>query len=233
MVGAMFTGLVETVGTLGARAARDGGARLSVRAEASWRQHEPLVLGESVAVEGVCLTVDHITQEGFEADASEETLAKTTLGRVRVGGRVNLERAVKLGARMGGHIVSGHVDGVGRVVERAPIGKAERVVFSAPEALLPMIAPKGSVCVSGVSLTVNEVTAAGFSVALVPHTLARTSLEGLAAGDEVNLEVDVLMRYVARLLAAGGTMAPASEGGRGRGASDAAWVERLTRGGYM
>jgi riboflavin synthase len=233
MVVAMFTGLVETVGTLSARTAQGGGARLSVRAEGSWLEHEGLVLGESVAVEGVCLTVDHITKGGFDADASEETLSKTTLGRVRVGGRVNLERAVKLGARMGGHIVSGHVDGVGRVIERAPIGRAERVVFGAPSALLPMIAPKGSVCVSGVSLTVNEVTSSGFSVALVPHTLARTSLEGLAAGDEVNLEVDVLMRYVARLLAAGGAAAGASEGEQGRGASDAAWVERLTRGGYM
>lgn len=226
----MFTGLVEALGTVKSRAQRGGGARLVV--QTSLGEGEPLVLGESIAVDGVCLTVDHILRDGFEADASEETLHKTTLGRVAIGARVNLERAVKLGARMGGHIVTGHVDAVGEVLAREPIGKALRVTFGAPPPLLPMIASKGSICVSGVSLTVNEVSSGGFSVALVPHTLAKTSLERLGPGAAVNLEVDVLMRYVARLLASGHAQ-PAGSGGGGAQAKDAAWTELLSRGGYM
>jgi riboflavin synthase len=157
----------------------------------------------------------------FEADVSAETLAKTTLGRLAVGSHVNLERAVPLGGRMGGHIVSGHVDGVGRVAEQAPLGQALEVVFQAPRELMRFIAPKGSICVSGVSLTVNRVDGDRFDVVLVPHTREKTSLDELGVGAEVNLEVDLLARYVARLMEAG------------RDSSDAAWMDRLSRAGYM
>lgn len=222
----MFTGLVEDRGTLSARTARGPGARLAVRTKLA-----PLVLGESISVDGVCLTVDAIDGDAFEADASRETLDRTTLGSVAIGGHVNLERAVPLGGRMGGHIVSGHVDGVGAIVARIPVGDAERVEVSFPKELAPYIAEKGSICVSGVSLTVNGVSADTFHLVLIPRTLVDTSLSTLAPGSKVNLEVDVLARYLLRLLRTGAAGGAASEGVAGSG--DAAWLERLARGGYM
>ncbi|MFI5366590.1 MAG: riboflavin synthase, partial [Candidatus Binatia bacterium] len=141
---------------------------------------------------------------GFEADCSQETLARTTLGTVPIGGGVNLERAATLGQRMGGHIVSGHVDGTGVVAERRPVGEAVEVAFTMPRELARYVAEKGSVCVNGVSLTVNAVSGDRFSVVLIPHTLHKTTLDGIAVGTKVNLEVDVIARYVARLLEAGG-----------------------------
>ena len=198
----MFTGLVETIGTL----RRRGGAaaRGSVRAQLDARFEGALVLGESIAVNGVCLTVDRILETGFEADMSEETLARTTLGELSVGARVHLERATPVGGRLGGHIVSGHVDGVGRVAERTPRGDTVRLAVRAPADLAPFIAQKGSITVDGVSLTVNAVSGApsdaecGFEVMLVPHTLSATLLGELRAGDRVHIEVDVIARYVAR-----------------------------------
>jgi riboflavin synthase len=218
----MFTGLVEEAGQLAARTPKGPSARLSVRCALP-----KLELGESIAVDGVCLTVDTITHEGFEADASAETLARTTLGFLPVGAKVNLERALAVGQRLGGHIVSGHVDGTGHVVERTAVGDAVKVTFRAPKELLRFIAEKGSITVSGVSLTVNGVGAeAGtFDVMLIPHTLSKTSLQGLAAGDTVNLEVDVLARYVARLLEAG------SQGADGD--ANAEWMARLARAGML
>jgi riboflavin synthase len=205
----MFTGLVETIGTLrrrsGGPAARSAyGA--SVRGLFESKFGGPLVLGESIAVNGVCLTVDRILDGDFEADMSEETLTRTTLGDLVLGSRVHLERATPVGGRLGGHIVAGHVDGVGRVAERAPRGDTVRLAVRVPPDLAPFLAAKGSVAVDGVSLTMNAVTGAPgdeevtFEVMVVPHTLATTLLGDLRAGDRVNIEVDVLARYVARWL---------------------------------
>ncbi len=197
----MFTGLVEEKGTLRARTPRGPGARVRIGCTLG-----PLALGDSVSVDGVCLTVDTVVEgaeRGFEADCSQETLARTTLGSVAIGGGLNLERAATLGMRMGGHIVSGHVDGTGIVAERRPLGEALHVEFTMPRDLARYVAEKGSICVNGVSLTVNGVTADRFSVVLIPHTLKKTTLDGIAVGTRVNLEVDVVARYVARLLDAG------------------------------
>ncbi len=227
----MFTGLVETKGTLVRSTAQGTGSRLVVRGDFD---REPLTLGESIAVDGVCLTVASIASPGpagsvFEADATSETLAKTTLGALGAGAHLNLERAVPIGGRMGGHIVSGHVDGVGRIAAKEPLGgEAVKVTFEAPPELMRFFAPKGSVCVSGVSLTVNGVGKNRFDVVLVPHTRDKTSLDALAIGARVNLEVDLLARYVARLLEAG---RPAEASGSET--SDAAWSERLKRAGYL
>jgi riboflavin synthase len=194
----MFTGLVEGVGSLAARDTRGGDARL--RIAAGTLPFDGVRLGESIAVNGVCLTVAAFDDDGFEADASNETLALTTLGALPVGAALNLERAMRPDDRLGGHLVSGHVDGVGRVLRIEPDARAQRWAFAAPRPLLRYIAQKGSVCVDGVSLTVNAVDAAGFEVALVPHTVAHTAFAGTAVGDAVNLEVDLVARYVERLL---------------------------------
>jgi len=195
----MFTGLVEEAGVLAARTPRGTSARLVVRCALG--KAAPLELGESISVDGVCLTVDTILKDGFEADASSETLARTTLGAVPLGAPVNLERAVAVGERLGGHIVSGHVDGTGKLSARTDMGAGSvKMTFAPPAELRRYIAEKGSITINGVSLTVNDVAKDGFSVMLIPHTLKKTSLGGLRAGDAVNLEVDVLARYVARLI---------------------------------
>jgi riboflavin synthase len=193
--GAVFTGLVEEKGILRARNPRGPGARVRIGCSLG-----PLALGDSVSVDGVCLTVDTAVEGGFEADCSQETLVRTTLGTVAIGGGVNLERAATLGQRMGGHIVSGHVDGTGIVAEKRPVGDALHVEFTMPRDLARYVAEKGSVCINGVSLTVNGVTTDRFSVVLIPHTLKKTTLDGIPVGTKVNLEVDVVARYIARLL---------------------------------
>jgi len=217
----MFTGLVETTGKLVARSPRGPGARLLVAAPLG-----ALALGESISVSGVCLTVDAITKDGFEADASAETLAKTTLGALALGARVNLERALRLDSRLGGHIVSGHVDGVGALVSREPLGDAERVVFRAPAELMRFIAPKGSIAVDGVSLTVNSVKDETFAVAIIPRTQKETLLGDVAPGGAVNLEIDLLARYVLRLMQASTGQGSADE-------RDASLLELLRKNGYM
>jgi riboflavin synthase len=194
----MFTGLIEGVGSLAARDTRGGDARL--RIVAGTLPFADVALGESIAVNGVCLTVVAFDGDGFEADASNETLALTTLGALPVGAALNLERAMRPNDRLGGHLVSGHVDGVGQVLRIEPDARAQRWAFAAPRPLLRYIAHKGSVCVDGVSLTVNAVDDAGFEVALVPHTVAHTAFANTAVGDAVNLEVDLVARYVERLL---------------------------------
>lgn len=191
----MFTGLVETTGALSERSPRGPGARLVVEASLAG---ESLALGESIAVDGCCLSVVEATPEGFAVDATAETLAKTTLGTLPLRRKVNLERALRAGDRLGGHTVTGHVDGVGRLVERRPVGDAENVTFSLPPELARYVATKGSIAVSGVSLTVNAVRADAFEVMLIPITLRVTSLGDLRPGDPVNLEVDLVARYVAR-----------------------------------
>ncbi|HVI58908.1 MAG TPA: riboflavin synthase [Luteimonas sp.] len=196
----MFTGLIEGVGRLAAREARGGDARL--RIATGTLPFEGVALGESIAVNGACLTVVAFDDAHFEADASNETLALTTLGALPVGAAVNLERAMRQDDRLGGHLVSGHVDGVGRVRGIAQDARAQRWAFDAPAPLLRYVARKGSICVDGVSLTVNAVDDAGFEVALVPHTIAHTAFAQAKAGDAVNLEVDLVARYVERLLSA-------------------------------
>ena len=194
----MFTGLVQGVGHLAARTARGGDARLRIAIGTL-----PLAdaqLGESIAVNGVCLTVVAFDGTAFEADASNETLALTTLGALPIDAPLNLERALRAGDRLGGHLVSGHVDGVGKVRSIEPDARAQRWSFTAPAPLLRYIAKKGSICVDGTSLTVNEVDEHGFEVALVPHTVAHTAFQATRAGDPVNIEVDQVARYVERLL---------------------------------
>ena len=194
----MFTGLVHGVGHLAARTARGGDARLRIAIGTL-----PLAdaqLGESIAVNGVCLTVVAFDGTAFEADASNETLALTTLGVLPIDAPLNLERALRASDRLGGHLVSGHVDGVGKVLAIEPDARAQRWRFAAPQPLLRYIAKKGSICVDGTSLTVNEVDEHGFEVALVPHTVAHTAFQATRAGDPVNIEVDQVARYVERLL---------------------------------
>ncbi|MCL1634583.1 riboflavin synthase [Luteimonas sp. SX5] len=196
----MFTGLVEGVGSLAAREARGGDARL--RIAAGTLPFADVALGESISVNGVCLTVVAFDAASFDVDASNETLSLTTLGRLPIGSAVNLERAMKPTDRLGGHLVSGHVDGVGGVLRIEDDARAQRWRFSAPAPLLKYIAQKGSICVDGVSLTVNAVDGEGFEVALIPHTVSHTAFSATQVGDAVNLEVDLVARYVERLLQA-------------------------------
>ena len=197
----MFTGIIEGVGRLARREARGGDARL--RIEAGTLPFDNVRLGESIAVNGTCLTVVAFAADGFEADASTETLALTTLGALPAGAAVNLERAMRPDDRLGGHLVSGHVDGMGTVESVTDDARAQRWRFTAPAGVLRYVARKGSICVDGVSLTVNAVDADGFEVALVPHTVAHTAFATTRPGDPVNLEVDLVARYVERLLATG------------------------------
>jgi riboflavin synthase len=195
----MFTGLIEAIGTLDALEPRGGDLRL--RVACAPLPGEPLALGESIAVSGVCLTVVAHDARGFDVDVSRETLALTTLGALGPGARLNLERALLPTTRLGGHLVSGHVDGLGQVRSIAPDARSQRWRIAAPFALLRYVAAKGSICVDGVSLTVNAVDDAGFEVNLVPHTIAHTAFAQARVGDPVNLEVDLLARYVERLAA--------------------------------
>jgi riboflavin synthase len=191
----VFTGLVEATGKLGRRSPRGDGFRLQIATELG-----PLSLGESVSVSGACLTVVAMDGAGFEADVSVETNERTTLGALALGGRVNLERAVRAGDRLGGHLVTGHVDGIATVTAMEPRGEATRVVVEPPAELLRLIASKGSVAMDGVSLTVNGVEGQRFDVMLIPHTMAVTTLGSLRVGQKLNLEVDLVARYVVRYL---------------------------------
>jgi riboflavin synthase len=194
----MFTGIIEGLGTLVARELRGGDARL--RIGAGTLRFDGVEPGESIAVNGVCLTVVAFDDRNFEADASNETLALTTLGALPLGHPLNLERAMRPSDRLGGHLVSGHVDGVGSVRAIRDDARAQRWSFAAPAPLRRYIAAKGSVCVDGVSLTVNAIDDEGFEVALVPHTLAHTAFGQTRVGDPVNLEIDLVARYLERLL---------------------------------
>ena len=203
----MFTGIIEGVGRLAGIDTRGGDARLSI--EAGSLPFDEVRLGESIAVNGVCLTVVAFNAKYFDADVSNETLSLTTLGGLAPGALLNLERAMRPTDRLGGHLVSGHVDGVGRVLGIVPDARAQRWRFAAPQPLLRYIAKKGSICVDGVSLTVNEVDEEGFEVALIPHTVAHTAFARTAIGDAVNLEIDLVARYVERLLGTNSTGAGA------------------------
>ena len=195
----MFTGLIQEVGEVAQTQPRAGGRDLVVRAPG---MAGDLALGESIAVNGVCLTVEAFDRTTFRAHAGEETLQRTTIGEARTGDRVNLERALLPDQRLGGHFVQGHVDGVGTVSEVRPSGTTVWLGIDMPPELSRYVAPKGSIAIDGISLTVVECNGPGFSVAVIPHTLAETNLSDRRAGDPVNLETDVLAKYVERLLAA-------------------------------
>jgi len=191
----MFTGLVETLGTVAAVQPEPPGVRLSISAGVV---ADGVCIGDSIAINGCCLTVVAIDGEILSFQAGEETLGRTNLGRLRAGGPVNLERSLVLGDRLGGHFVTGHIDALGTLADRRDAGDWSTCWFAAPLDLMQQIAPKGSIAVDGVSLTVVDVLADRFSVALIPHTLAATTLGRLAVGDAVNLETDVLAKYVGR-----------------------------------
>jgi riboflavin synthase len=192
----MFTGIITDIGTVREIEA-DGDPRYVIGTR---YDTATIALGASVACSGACLTVIETGPDWFKMQVSAETLSLTTVARWRIGTRINLERALRLGDELGGHIVSGHVDGVGRIVSRHPEQQSERYVIEVPKALAPLIARKGSVAIEGISLTVNEVDGARFGVNIIPHTQRETTLGDLVAGDAVNIEVDMLARYVARLL---------------------------------
>lgn len=195
----MFTGIVQAVGTVAA-IENHGGDR-SFRLQTGKLDLADVALGDSIAVNGVCLTaVALFPGDGFRADVSGETLACTTLGKLAVGNRVNLEKALTPSTRLGGHLVSGHVDGVGKVASRTMDARSVQFRIEAPATLAKYIAAKGSICCDGVSLTVNAVDAAVFDLNIVPHTLAVTTLDNWRVGVPVNLEVDIIARYLERLL---------------------------------
>lgn len=194
----MFTGLIQTVGRLRGIEPREGDVRLVFGAGAL--AMDEVQLGESIAVSGVCLTVVAFDRVSFAADVSNESLARSTLGGLEIGAPVNLERALRVGDRLGGHLVSGHVDGVGRVLSVESDARSQRWRFAAPAALMRYIAEKGSICVDGVSLTVNAVGPDWFEVNLVPHTIEHTAFAETPRGTPVNLEVDQVARYVEALL---------------------------------
>ncbi len=195
----MFTGIVQSLGIVREVQPRDGDVTIVV--DTPGLSLETATLGDSIAVNGVCLTATRLEPGAFAADVSRETLAMTTLGDWSAGTRVNLEQALKAGQPLGGHYVTGHVDGVGRVISRQEDARSVRVEFELPAQLARYVARKGSVCIDGVSLTVNAVSAARFDVNLVPHTLEVTILGQYRAGTAVNVEVDIIARYLERLLA--------------------------------
>lgn len=199
----MFTGLIEQLGTIEALERRDDG--LSIRISCTLHPYE---LGESIAVNGTCLTVKSFSRTHFDADASLETLDKTNLSDLAEGARTHLERAMALGDRLGGHLVTGHVDGVGTLVEKVAEGDYVRARFEVPTNLAPFVAPKGSIAIDGVSLTVNAVKGRQFDVMLVPYTLRETTFGEMEPGTRVNLEVDILAKYVASLMGKPGVDAP-------------------------
>lgn len=199
----MFTGLVEAVGRIAA--VEDHGRDRRLRLEPGDELMKDLQPGDSIAVNGACLTAVDPDADGFHVDVSAETLAHTGLGALGTEDHVNLERALLPTTRLGGHLVSGHVDGVGTVTGRSADGGSQRFRIRVPDHLARYIAPKGSVCVDGISLTVNEVDGSEFGVNIIPHTLAHTTLDEVHPGDGVNIEVDVIARYLERLLDNGGT----------------------------
>jgi riboflavin synthase len=192
----MFTGIIEEMGTVKALRREAGAARLSLSAATVL---DGTALGDSISVNGVCLTVVEKGKNEFSADVAVETLRVTNLGELKAGARVNLERALQLSARIGGHLVSGHVDAVGRLREKRDEGNGWRIFFDAPETVLRYVIKKGSIAIDGISLTVADVDRAGFSIAVIPHTARLTTLGFKAAGDSVNLESDIIGKYVERL----------------------------------
>lgn len=194
----MFTGIIEALGSVAELKLRGGEWRLRIRSSAL--DFSDVQLGDSIAVNGVCLTVTQFSQDFFDADVSNETLQHTTLQSLKPGNSVNLEKALTPNKRLGGHIVSGHVDGVGELLAMRPDGASIRMDFRAPAELARYIAQKGSICIDGTSLTVNTVDGAKFSVNIIPHTQQETIIQHYRPGQVVNLEVDLIARYLERLM---------------------------------
>jgi riboflavin synthase len=194
----MFTGLVESQGIVTRTERISGGVRLEVYAPDFGRD---MTLGDSVAIDGACLTITKFIRGAFLVDVSEETLDRTTLGQIRQGAHVNMERALRMSDRFGGHFMSGHVDAVGRIGMRQAAGNSTIYTFVAPETVLPYLVQKGSVAVDGISLTVADLTADGFTAAVIPHTEETTTLKEKPIGSPVNMEADMLAKYIARYVA--------------------------------
>lgn len=196
----MFTGIIEAVGEVKGIRGSDKGISLQILIPDSF---DDIKIGDSISVNGVCLTAKTINGGTFSADVSSETIGKTTFGRIKTGEKVNLERAMRLSDRLGGHIVSGHIDGTARLKEVRKEGESVSLSFSLEKELLRYVINKGSIAIDGISLTVNEVGNDGFSVNIIPHTAQNTTIVGKKAGDEVNIEVDIIGKYVERLLGKG------------------------------
>lgn len=194
----MFTGIIQAVGNIASLERRGGDMRLGVNG--GKLPMADVNIGDSIAVSGVCLTVIEKSAHGFYADVSGETLQRTVIGKLSVSDAVNLEKALTLETRLGGHLVSGHVDGFGKIIARREDSRSVQFSVQAPDQLARYIATKGSICVDGVSLTVNAVDGAVFALNIVPHTLSETTLQNYQAGQQVNLEVDLVARYLERLL---------------------------------
>jgi riboflavin synthase len=194
----MFTGIIEELGGVKALRRDSGAARLTISASTVL---DGTVLGDSICVNGVCLTVVDLSKSAFSADVAVETLNVTNLGDLKIGTKVNLERALQLSARIGGHLVSGHVDSVGLVRYKREEGNGWRIFIDTPESILRYVIKKGSIAIDGISLTVADVDKKGFSIAMIPHTAKLTTLGFKSAGESVNLEADIIGKYVERLLA--------------------------------
>ena len=194
----MFTGIIMATGQIVSTAERGGDLELTI--ETPGLDLERTAVGDSISVQGVCLTVTRLDGAHFCADVSRETLIKTTLGSLKQGSRVNLEPSLRAGDPLGGHLVSGHVDAVGRLASVAQEARSHRLQFELPETLMRFVASKGSICIDGVSLTVNEVEGPRFGVNIIPHTFQVTTLGELVPGSQVNVEIDVIARYIERLL---------------------------------
>ena len=195
----MFTGIITALGTVRAITPLGGGADMRLVIATPWPDIADVALGASIACSGCCLTAVELDADCFAVDASAETLSRTTLGNWKIGTRVNLERSLKVGDELGGHIVSGHVDGLADVISATPENGSVRWRFRVPRDLARFIAEKGSIAIDGVSLTVNDVTDDTFGVNIIPHTASVTGFGTLKPGDKVNIEIDMLARYVARL----------------------------------
>jgi len=194
----MFTGIVKAKGSIGAIEKRGGDVRMTVlAADLPWSEY---AVGDSISVNGVCLTAVRLLDSGFDTDVSVETLDVTTLKQLAVGDAVNLEPALRVGAALGGHLVSGHVDGIGKVIARGDDARSIRMTFEVPDELSRYIAKKGSICVDGVSLTINEVSGNTFGLNIIPHTAEMTTMGAYKVGTAVNIEVDLLARYIERML---------------------------------
>ena len=194
----MFTGIIQAIGKIDKITPTGEDVRLSVNTADLGMAD--VNIGDSIAVNGVCLTAVTLNDQGFSADVSQETLNLTTLAQLKPGTAVNLEKALTLSTPLGGHLVSGHVDGMGEILQRFPDGEGIRFTIRAPDDLARYIAPKGSICVNGISLTVNNVSKAEFQLMIVPHTLVKTTLSDVGPGDKVNLEVDLIARYLERMI---------------------------------
>ena len=214
----MFTGIIEATGKLKSLQQVKKDWKLVV--DTGKLDLTDVVIGDSIAVNGCCLTVTELDQSGFAADVSLETIQCTTFSELGVGSRVNLEKAMRADSRFGGHIVSGHVDGIGKVVNMAPDGNSTKITLSAPSTIAKYIAGKGSVCVDGTSLTVNEVSNNEFTINIIPHTQVETTIADYAKGQSVNLEVDLIARYLERL------MTGSAETGSGNQTIDAEFLAR-------